>query len=986
MDVCTHSSRTLRLLLAALLLAAPLPAASQQPRGSIAGTVRASSTQRPVLSVQLTVPGTNVGTLTDGQGRYVLQNVPAGETRVHAQVLGFRSEERSVSVTAGQTVTLDFELQESAVALDEIVVTGTAGQARKREIGNSMATISSSEIEVAPVRGAQDILTARAAGVTVMANSGQPGSGAAIRLRGNNSIAMGNEPLIYIDGVRLFSRIAPASGSARQGSLPINDIAPDDIERIEIVKGAAATTLYGTEASGGVIQIFTKRGRAGKPIWTAEVSAGFNSMGKIGPDGDPTGLFLKQCSGDNLVDSSGNRFEDATCPSSGTWLRDGPVQRYALTVRGGAPELTYYLSGNYGDEQGVIEPGGSKDGGFRGNFSFRPMPTLDVALSSSYTRRKTRWIPDGNLANGFTLNVMRGPNNNFKNAAECSTPGIVACLTNGEILDQRLTNDNDHFITGVTVQWEPIPQLSQRFTVGYDYNAADNITVLPFNFSRSPLGSIAVQNWHHTTLSLDYVGSLRHNLLGTSSTFSWGGQLFEDRNRQQNTNGSDFSGPGNPTLTSAARKDVTFDERQRVVNAGFFGQEVVGIADRLFITAGLRVDGNSAFGESFGLQVYPKLSAAYVLSELGFWPADTWETFKLRAAIGEAGKAPGAFDASRTWEPVPADEAKPAFTPEQIGNEDLGPERTRELELGFESSAFQGRLGVEFTYFYQRTIDALVQVRYPPSEGFQDRQLENVGELENRGIEVRLDGGIIATPTVDWRMRLNYATTKGKALDLGGEVVAVGLNNFVEEGSPVPGVYGALVLNPNELAEPITVADTLIGPTYPTRTISIGSSLGLFNRVSLEVLGEFQGGHYLQNFTGYQNANRFVWRPCYEAQQKLRAAAAGDATALNDVTALERARCAIDRTKQDSDFFIEQADFFKLRTASLTYLLPQRWVGGRNASLTLAARNLFKITDYSGIDPEVSDLGDSGLNGISRREYYNLPPTRSFLASLRVTF
>jgi TonB-dependent starch-binding outer membrane protein SusC len=986
MGLYRRTFRVFCLVLTAGLVGVPVSVAAQQQRGTIAGLVRATATQRPVASAQVFVPGTNIGAVTDAQGRYVLLNVPEGETRVQAQVLGFRLEEQTVRVTAGETVTVNFDLQESAVALDEIVVTGTAGQTRKREIGNSLTTISSSEIEVAPVRSAQDILTGRAAGVTVMANSGQPGSGAAIRLRGNNSLAMGNEPLVYVDGVRLFSRVAPASGSARQGSLPINDIPPDDIDRIEIVKGAAATTLYGTEASGGVIQIFTKRGRSGRPTWTAEVSAGFNNMGAIGPDDDPTGLFLKQCRGENLIDSSGNRFEDATCPPSGTWLRNGPVQRYALTVRGGAPELTYYFSGNYGDEQGVIEPGGSKDGGFRGNFSFRPMTTLDLSVSTSYTRRKTRWIPDGNLANGFTLNVMRGPNNNFKNAELCDTEGITACLTNGEILTQRLTNDNDHFITGVTVQWEPMPQLSQRFTVGYDYNAADNITILPFNFSRSPLGLIQVQNWHHTTLSLDYVGSLRHNLFGSASTFSWGGQVFEDRNRQQNTTGNDFSGPGEPTLESASRTQVTFDERLRVVNAGFFGQEVVGIADRLFLTGGVRVDGNSAFGEDFGLQVYPKLSASFVLSELGFWPSATWETFKLRGAIGEAGKAPGAFDASRTWEPVAADEAKPAFTPEQIGNANLGPERTRELELGFESSAFQGRLGAEFTYFYQRTIDALVQKRYPPSEGFPERQLENIGELENRGIELRLDGGIIASPTVDWRVRVNYSTTRSKALDLRGEEVAVGLNNFVKEGEPVPGVYGALVLNPDEFADPIIVADTLIGPTYPTRTISFGSTLGLFNRVSLEVLGEFQGGHYLQNFTGYQNANRFVWRPCYEEQQKLRAAAAGDASALADVTALERARCAVDRTKQDSDFFIEKADFFKLRTASLSYLLPQQWTGGRTASLTLAARNLFKITDYTGIDPEVSDLGDSGLNGLSRREYYNLPPTRSFLASLRVTF
>jgi TonB-dependent SusC/RagA subfamily outer membrane receptor len=974
----------LRSLIAPALLA--VTAGTGAAQGTVTGQVRATNTQRPVAGAAVVIPGTNLGAVTNTDGRYLLRNVPAGVHRLRVEFIGYQVLEQTATVPAEGTVVVDFELQESAVPLDQIVVTGTAGQARKREVGNSLSSIAASEIELAPVRSMQDVINARATGVTVMANSGQPGSGGAIRLRGNNSIAMGNEPLVYVDGVRLFSRVAPAPGSARQGTLPINDINPEDIERIEIVKGAAATTLYGTEASGGVIQIFTKRGTAGAPVWSAEVSAGYNDLGQVGPEGDPTGLFLKKCRGPELVSSDGIRWEDPTCPPSGTWLRKGMVQRYSVSVRGGSQALTYYLSGSYNDEQGVIEGNFSRDGGFRGNFSFRPSNTLELAVNSAYTRRRIRWLPDGNLANGFTLNVMRGRNNNFKNAELCDDASVV-CLANGEILEQELLNNNDHFVSGLTVRWEPNERWSHRFTVGYDYNVADNLTHLPFAFSRQPLGQILTQAWNHTTLSLDYVGSFRHELLGAASTFSWGGQLFEDRNRQTNVQGQNFSGPGNPTVTSGALRDVTFDQRLRVVNAGFFAQQVMGWNDRLFVTAGVRVDGNSAFGESFGLQLYPKISASYVLSDLAFWPSEWWETLKLRAAIGEAGKAPGAFDASRTWEPVAGDEGQPGFTPDQIGNPDLGPERTREIEVGFESSAFQGRLGAEFTFYHQRTIDALVQVRYPPSQGFANRQLENIGELENKGIELQLDGGVIVTPTVDWRVRLSLSTNETKAIDLGGEAVSIGLESWAKEGRPVPAIYGVKILNPNEYADPVvTPTDTFIGPIYPTRTIAVGTTLTLFNRVTLDILGEHQGGHYLQNWTGYQNANRFVWYPCYEAQQALRAAQDGDASKLAKVTALERARCAIERTQQDPDFFIEKADFFKLRTVTLSYRLPSQWTGGRTATLTLAGRNLFKITDYTGIDPEVSDLGDSGLNGLARREYYQLPPMRTFLASLRFNF
>src|SRR5690606_35123010 len=294
----------------------------------------------------------------------VLGDVAPGTVVVRVQTIGYASVERTATVVSGQTVTLDFTLVPEAIALDEVVVTAT-GEARAREMGTSVARITSREIQARPARNTQELLTAAAPGIDVLQNSGQPGAGGTIRLRGNNSISQGNQPIVYVDGVRIYGGATPTHPAARQVASPLNDINAADIERVEIIKGAAATTLYGTEASSGVIQIFTKKGATGAPRWTAEITTGLNSMGHVGPKSDPTGMWLNRCRGDGLVGYDGRVFEDPTCPASGSWLRNAPVQSYALSVSGGLDNATYYLSGNFSDEQNVIEgAGGSTGGGF----------------------------------------------------------------------------------------------------------------------------------------------------------------------------------------------------------------------------------------------------------------------------------------------------------------------------------------------------------------------------------------------------------------------------------------------------------------------------------------------------------------------------------------------------------------------------------------------------------------------------------------------
>lgn len=990
-----------------------------QEAGRITGTVTADDTMRPLDGAQVSVEGAGMGSLTNNQGRFLILNVPPGEYVLRVTSLGFGSAEQSVTLQAGGTVEVSFQLEETALALDEIVVTGTAAEVRAKEVGNSLDAVTSREFENIPVNNSQDILSGRAPGVTIMTNSGQAGAGGSIKIRGVNTVSQTASPLIYVDGVRIYNEPTRAGWGGRQSTNPLQDIAAEDIERVEVVKGAAATTLYGTEASAGVIQIFTKQGVSGDPLWTGEIGLGASQMPQFLADasGDPTDLYTKCGDLDNLYSlniqastsdpSWGDRvyMQDPTCPSDGTWQEAGPIQKYSLAVRGGAGDVTYYLSGNFNDQEGILPTQASKDGGFRGNFSFAPLDELTFQLNTSYTRRDTRWVADGNNATGFLLNVGRGAQNYLKGGKgdDCANvPADRICITNGYLFDQDLLTQGDHFISGFTATWNPTDGLSNRFTVGWDYLTLKNETTRPFGNLFTPDGYFWDENTRNTKVSLDYAGSFQNSFGDDiNSTFSWGGQIFRDYRRWTELDVGTFAGPGRPTIDSGA--EVTYRNENQVsqTSAGFFFQEMLGWQDLLFLTAGVRVDGNSAFGENFGLQVYPKVSLSYILSDYDFWPSDWFETFKLRGAVGESGRAPPPFARVRTWSAANL-EGQAGFTPGDPGNDEVGPERTRELEVGFDASLIQGRLGVETTYFTARTTEALINVDLPASEGFLANRTTNVGELKNSGWEFQITTGLLRTASFDWRVRTNMSFLSAEAVDLDNDpdfdtCIYVGLLSEICEGERFPMLVGDKITNPNAFADPVIEEDAMVGPTYPTRLIGIGSTFSLGDNVTIDALLEHQGGHYLTNYTGYQNARRGAWFPCFDTQAKMIAAHRGDASALNDVTALERARCAISSSVNPgygfgSDYWMDKADFWKLRHITLSYQLPDGLLSfARSATVTMAARNLFMRTDYSGTDPEVQDFADQtgttvGGGEFGRRDYYQIPNPRTYMLSVRLSW
>ncbi len=937
-------------LFAGLMSAGTLSApALAQDTGSITGRVTDASSLAPLGEVQVYMPGTGLGGLTRQNGQFLILNVPAGTHEIRAERIGMAGATQQITVTPGGTVTVNFALQAEALGLDEIVVTGAAGASRRREIGSTIEQIDVADVPSRPTQ-VGSMLQAAAPGIDIMAGGGEVGQGQRIVLRGNTSVSMSNQPIIYVDGIRMMSGGYPVGDmfdeSSNRGAefavSVLDHINPNDIERIEVIKGSAATTLYGTEASAGVIQIFTKRGAAGAPIWTAEIQQGTRWSRKFGTPEVP---YLRM----------------------DPWLRNAWVQGYSASVRGGGENLQYFISGQFGKERGIQPNDASEDWGVRGNFTVTPVDGLQIQWNTSFSNVDLSQTPGGNNAQGLTLNAFRAEQNYLGSA----DPDVIS-----QILDWELTNQNQRIATGATITYTPIPDLTNRLTVGYDYSLQEQRSLRPAGWVLFPPGGLLNSTYQKRLLTLDYVGTYAFDVLGLRSSFSWGGQAVGDDERLLEGWGEDFPGATNPTVNSAAIRRGA-ESRQKVWNAGFFFQNVFDLDNRYFLTLGLRVDGNSAFGEGFGLQMYPKASASWVISDESWWE-DGWGTIKLRTAYGRSGRAPGAFDAVRTWSSIGWD-GQPAFVPENVGNPELGPEVTGEFEVGLDGAWLDGRLESRLTYYHQVTTEALFEVTQIATSGFTNSQLRNVGKLENRGFEAAIDWAPVQTESWGWDLGVNLTTNESKVLDLGGTAPFQAVGGWIIEGQPIPVVRDESMTNPNEIADPDPVDDHLYGPQLPTLNVGLNTSIRMPGGLLLAATGEYRGGHHL--YINPMSITRSVRSPlCYpyyvdpESSIELR----------EGIPAIWRGRCT--PSLYESGYYVWDADYFKLRSVSLTvplgFAMPAEV---SNAALTVSLDNAWMWTkEIPWMDPEM--LGDQGINSAGLGSNERVPVPISLRAILRVTF
>jgi TonB-linked SusC/RagA family outer membrane protein len=1006
------------LVLAVLALSlGTVPAAAQQ--GAIEGAVTDQATGQALEAARVVITGSNRIETTNREGRYRFRGVAPGSYQLRVLRLGFKPVTDSAHVAPGETVALDFAMEPAPVQLDEIVTTAT-GEQRKLEVANAVSTIDAAKVaEEAPITEFGNLISGRAAGVQVLKSGGTTGTGTRIRIRGSNSISLSNEPLYYIDGVRMESNSSSLSldisgGVGGGATSRINDLNPDDIESIEIVKGPAAATLYGIQASNGVVRITTKRGTAGKPRWNFFTEGGavhdnntypLNFFGRdttaaTGPDWDYF-CYLENAVARDCTQTSVLQYSPIQDPRQRP-LKTGLRQQYGANVSGGSDQVTYYVGAEYENEDGVfrlprveedsirnllgsvpdnqIRPNALERVNVRANLGANLTRNSDLQANVGYTSSDTRLVENDNSVLTITGSAETSTN----------TPDVMSgwYYTPAQLFAELANQGVERFTGGLTYNLRPTAWLSTRATVGYDVVNREDIQFFPTGQvapeAQNNEGIRTDNRFQISQTSVDLAATARFKVSPTvGSKTTVGGQFFRDFSSGTLLTGRGLV-PGAKTITGAAvieGKDTTVESR----SIGSFIEEEIGLKERLFLTAALRFDDNSAFGKNFDLTTYPKASASWLVSEEPFWHSAFLNTLRVRAALGFSGQQPGTIDALRYYTPVAGkkDAAKGfGAVLGSLGNPDLKPERSREFELGFDAGLFNNRLSVEFTFYHKLTRDALVLRNIAPSLGASEDQFFNLGRIRNRGAELALDTRLVDKPSFAWDVTLSGSINSNRILDLGAGVEPIDLGFYQRhvQGFPAGGFWGVDVTFDDANGDGIITSSEIIvgeelkflGNALPTKEASLNTSVTLFNnRIRVGTQMDYRGGHVVDN--SIENYRCYV----------------GNCRGLFDRTAsLKEQALAVAAFSGFSDVvvFAEPGWFIKMRELSVTLNAPDRWARQFNASrlsLTLAARNLFTITDYTGVDPEVNAFGQDNF---ASSDFESQPQVRYYTARLNLSF
>jgi TonB-linked SusC/RagA family outer membrane protein len=1019
----------------ALLLATPLAA---QQTGTVTGRVTEAGTERPISQAQINIVGTTLGAITNANGDYTVRAVPAGSHQLRILRVGYSERKLPVVVNGGQPTTQNVALSAIPVSLAPVVTTAT-GEQRRVEIGNAVSQIDATQLlETAPVTSINDVLNARAPGVIVTSGT-QTGAGARIRIRGQNSLSLSNDPIFIIDGVRMTSNVNSSSlftGGAQPSR--VGDLNPEEIENIEIVKGPSAATLYGTDAANGVVVVTTKRGRAGRTAWNAYAEGGV-----IGDRNDyPTAytIFGRRASGTTaplnfcnlgrvsrgecLVDSVAalNVFEEDDLTPLGT----GNRSQFGVQVSGGSDVVRYFVAGERENETGVLElpefelqrlqsegatirewtrrPNELGKNSLRANLNASPSSTFDVGVQSQFINLEQRFSLESNATAGLGSQIFGGPGcrvcNPEREVSGTGTPlNGYRAWTPGYTWQEKAGQRVNRFIGSIDANWRPTSWLRTRGTIGNDHT--DRVDDNLLYRGEGPPITATYRNGFKENHRTD-IRTFTTNLTATASfnpqpwlnLSTTGGTNYVNYLFQRGAAIGNDLPPG--TQTAGAAAEPNSEEATTVQKTlGLFVEQGAAFRDRLFLTAAVRSDQNSAFGTDFQRVFYPKASVSWIVSDESFFPQMGWlNQLRLRSAFGASGVQPGPNDALRYYSATVANVRGvdlPAVETNSLGNRDLKPERSTEFEAGFETRLFRDRLSLDVTYYQKRTKDAIIEAIIPPSFGTQaDEVTQNLGAVRNQGWEFLANASLVNRRNIGLDVTVNASTNSNKLLSLGGTPPQIGTTVRAVEGYPLFGLWarpitgwedkntdGILTYNSNDALNEVFVGDEVEfrGYSQPRHFVSVNPVLELFDRrVRLSTLFDYRGGHKWYNNT-----------------ERIRCVSRQNCSGLMNPDASFEDQAMVvatrDHPARTLDGFFQDGSFVKLREISLQYSLSPQLASrlrARNMSIVATARNVAKWTDYRGVDPESDFVSTTGSDTPS--EFQTIAPPSYLILRLNLGF
>lgn len=1025
------------------------PAAAQEG-AVVRGQVVDATTQEPLRGVTVRVQGSREGAVTDAEGRYELRVDRSGEVELTAGQIGYRQTTRTVTLARGETASVDFRLEVEQIEMDELVATVGAEEVERRATGTSVGSIDASQaVEEGAVSTMTDLLNARTEGVTVQRSSGMTGMGSRVRVRGVNSLTQDNNPLIVIDGVRANNNTDfDAFNTGGQSTSRFEDLEATEIASMQVMKGPTAATLYGSEAAAGVIVVETRQGEAGSgPEIRLRTRQGFVDDNSEYPD-----TYSNVTSGfgvNSLDDPRLDQFRAEQNPVTGAVFivdnpfmdpdsrpfRKGHHQDYGGSIQGGGGDVGYYGSGSWASQEGTFPSNEIERFNARANLSVQLSDLANVVLNAGYISSDLTFPNNNSIASGLGVNGMLGvPVTSFGTDPEAG-PGQGICAfdallevepgttgacegVNGNsqaTFDKLATLDQGESVqrfTGSTaLELEPFDWWTNRVTLGLDESHVRAHQLFPFDperpFGDASEGSITDQRTTARVLTADVASTAEYILTDdVSASTSVGAQYFQRKARTATCTGEEFPAAGVSSCDAAviSRGESSLIENNEV---GGFGRQRFSYRDYLYVTTALRVDDNSALGEEEGVIWSPSANVSAVLSDMPFWGegAGPVTSLRVRGAWGKASQSPDQFARARTYQNAPTvvdGQTVTGITPADPGNPELGPERSEEFEAGLDADFWNGRVGLDFSFYHSETTDLIVPRPVAPSTSFPNVRFVNLGSMENQGFEVNLDARVLETESVDWDVRLIHSTSDPVITDLGldnpivfpvgaeGGSRAAGSQVFAT-GVP-PGAYISEVVSSAERDENGEITDfelapgnlddgtarRVVGNPNPGNQQSLSTTVTVFDRLRFFTLFDRVGDADLLNVTRAFRAP-FVDDPTFSSFSREYALRQAESTPEQQAMIEQRLMAP----------FVEDGSFVKWRELSVSYEVPGSvrevfGLGLERMRVSVGGRNIHTWTDFTGLDPEGNVRGSR--DDFIRNNFAGIGIPQQWFASLQVAF